>query len=206
MGSALGSLPPQVQAFHEGVGVRRWAGVCDVRRGGGAPARMLATLFGFPRAGLRVPICVTVTPHRHGEMWTRNFGGQVLRSFQWAGDRGSSPLLFERFGPVRVGSRLIPDGERLRILPQKGSIFGLPIPRALLPSGEAFEAEREGCFSFDVSINLPLIGLLVAYTGALTPWDDGHESGREAVDFPSEARAMRSQDAGRVLTNRLPAP
>jgi hypothetical protein len=40
-------------------------------------------------------------------------------------------------------------------------------PNAKLPS--SFEAEEENRFCFDVDISAPLVGLIVAYRGALAP-------------------------------------
>jgi hypothetical protein len=43
------------------------------------------------------------------------------------------------------------------------------MPRFHLPSGSSFEAEEENRFCFDVDISAPLVGLTVAYRGALEP-------------------------------------
>ncbi|GGE21210.1 hypothetical protein GCM10011529_29800 [Polymorphobacter glacialis] len=41
------------------------------------------------------------------------------------------------------------------------------MPAVLIPRGDSFESEEDGRFCFDVSIVLPVIGLVVAYRGTL---------------------------------------
>ena len=43
------------------------------------------------------------------------------------------------------------------------------MPRFLLPTGLSYETERDGQFCFDVTISLPLIGLIIAYKESLHP-------------------------------------
>ena len=61
------------------------------------------------------------------------------------------------------------DEERLFLIPRKWSLFGLPMPKALLPKGKSFETEENGQFCFDVEIRVPIAGLIVAYKGRLEP-------------------------------------
>lgn len=67
---------------------------------------------------------------------------------------------------------LVIRGERLFLIPRRWRCFGLPLPRFLLPSGNRFEGECDGKFTFDVDISAPLIGLIVSYSGVLEPQDD----------------------------------
>ena len=53
------------------------------------------------------------------------------------------------------------------MIPRRWAFFGLPMPRALMPRGESYEAEVAGTFRFHVEITLPLIGPVVRYEGAL---------------------------------------
>ena len=43
------------------------------------------------------------------------------------------------------------------------------MPASLLPAGESFEYEQDGDFHFDVTIAMPVIGLIAAYQGRLAP-------------------------------------
>ena len=77
----------------------------------------------------------------------------------------------ERFGPAVFALALVGDGNRLFLVPRAWSLMGIPMPRFLLPTGTAFETERNGKFCFDVEISLPIVGLVVAYKGMLQPGD-----------------------------------
>ncbi|WP_234801479.1 DUF4166 domain-containing protein [Xaviernesmea oryzae] len=168
MGSAaFDVLPPAVRAFHTGDGVRRWTGHAEVRRGSGPLARFVCTIFGFPATGSTVPTRLTLSSEDRGERWVRDFGGAILASRQWAGQGLEQGLLLERFGPACFATALIPENDRLRVIPRRWFLFGCPMPCALLPSGEGVERDVGGRFSFDITIGLPVIGLVVAYRGIL---------------------------------------
>lgn len=169
LGPAFEALPPRVRDLHDGSETRRWTGSAQVRRGTGIPARMIAAILGFPRATADVPVSVTLAPDRETERWTRDFGGRVFTSVQSAGRGRDQYLLVERFGIVRVALALVRDGERLYLIPRRWSVLGLPLPGSLLPSGQSFETEAEGRFRFDITIQAPFVGLIVAYRGTLDP-------------------------------------
>ena len=64
---------------------------------------------------------------------------------------------------------LVAEGARLLFVPRRWWIFGLPMPKALIPGGESFETVEAGQFRFDVEIRVPLLGRVVRYRGALEP-------------------------------------
>lgn len=169
LGDAYAALPSQVQALHGTTAPRRWSGIADVRRGRGPLAALAAALVGFPRAGGRIPVSVTFTPEGEGERWVRDFGGRRFSSHQSIGRGRNQHLLVERFGPAAFGLALVVEGDRLYLVPRRWSLWGLPMPRSLLPRGSSCETEVAGTFRFDVEIRLPLIGLVVAYRGKLRP-------------------------------------
>jgi hypothetical protein len=78
-------------------------------------------------------------------------------------------LLVERFGAISVALALVLDGGRLYLIRRRWRLWGIPMPSFLLPTGSSFEAEEENRFCFDVDISAPLVGLIVAYRGALAP-------------------------------------
>jgi hypothetical protein len=45
--------------------------------------------------------------------------------------------------------------------------LGVPLPRRLHPRVRTLESERDGRYRFEVEAHLPLLGLLVRYTGWL---------------------------------------
>ncbi|WP_315387302.1 DUF4166 domain-containing protein [uncultured Stenotrophomonas sp.] len=169
LGSAFDALPPQVQALHEATGARQWSGVARIRRGTGLLSRLVAAVIGFPKAAEQVPVTVAFTPERGGERWTRSFAGRRFTSWQRRGAGRNDALLVERFGAIDVALALVVDGDRLTLVPRRWSCLGIPLPNALLPKGTTFETEVEGRFVFDVEIAAPIVGLIVAYRGALLP-------------------------------------
>ena len=169
LGSAFDALPGPIRQLHELSGSRQWVGKADVRRGRGVLARIVAAWIGFPKAGTGVPLRVTLSAESTGERWTREFAGRTFSSFQRAGTGRHDRLLLERFGPIEVALALVVEDGRLALVPRRWSLFGIPLPRFLLPRGTSFEAVRDGRFGFDVEVSAPVIGLIVAYKGQLDP-------------------------------------
>ncbi|WP_287220668.1 DUF4166 domain-containing protein [Mesorhizobium sp.] len=126
-------------------------------------------LVGFPKAAPRVPVTVTFSPENGSEHWMRSFDGKCFSSIQSAGTGRDQHLLLERFGIASFALALVVDGDRLTLVPRRWSLLGIPMPGFLLPKGSSFETERDGQFCFDVEISMPLIGLIVAYRGTLSP-------------------------------------
>lgn len=167
LGAAFGHLPAQVRALHGSTRTRTWTGRAQVRRGGGFLSRLIARAIGFPAEAADTPVSVTLTPQGNGERWTRSFGGKVFSSVQRPGTGRNAWLVTERFGLVTVALALVVRDDRLYLVPRRWSCAGLPLPRFLLPTGQTFESEADRCFHFDVEIALPVVGLIVAYSGAL---------------------------------------
>lgn len=172
LGSAFNSLPPRLQELHGSTATRQWTGFADVQRGRGILANLVAALIGFPEEAARVPLTVSFSPEKEGERWTRRFGNKCFASVQSCGVGRDRHLLIERFGPASFALALVADDGRLFLVPRRWSIWGVPMPRVLLPSGQSFEAERDGRYCFNVAISMPLLGLIVAYTGSLDPAAD----------------------------------
>lgn len=168
LGKAFDQLPPLLQALHRPGPRSQWAGEAHVTAGTGALPRLVATLFGFPKAADRVPVTVTFTTDALGtEIWARNFGGRIMRSTQAEGRGRNTHLVEEQFGPLRFGLALVWDKDRLRIIPRRWSLMGLPLPQFLMPKGESYEQQEGDRFRFHVEITLPLFGPVVCYDGWL---------------------------------------
>lgn len=173
LGSAFDTLPGPVRALHGTAAAREWQGEAEVRRGHSMLARLAAAIAGFPKASAAVPVTVAFAPEGNGERWTRDFGGRRFSSLQTAGTGRADYLLVERFGPATFAMALVVDGDRLRLVPRRWTMFGVPMPRALMPDGPSFETEVDGKFRFDVEIAAPLVGLIVGYRGMLEPVKKG---------------------------------
>ncbi|MBY3068169.1 DUF4166 domain-containing protein [Rhizobium laguerreae] len=166
LGSAWERLPPALAALHAG-GARVASGRARIERGGGMLARIVAGVIGFPRAGEDVPVTVRFAADGDKDIWTRDFGGTVFRSWQVEGKGRDRHLLAEVFGPFRVLMALVPDGGKLRLVVRGWRFCGIPLPMFLAPGGDTYEEERDGRFHFHVEIGGRLTGLVVRYTGWL---------------------------------------
>lgn len=170
LGSAFESLPPALQELHGSAGERCWSGRASVRRGRGLLARAIAAMIGFPEAGTDIPVEVRFSSAGDGaERWTRTFGTRTFSSLQRIGTGRDQHLLVERFGLISVSLALVVERGRLMLVPRRWSIAGIPLPTALLPTGQSFEYAQDGRFRFDVTVAVPFIGLIVAYQGQLAP-------------------------------------
>ena len=168
---AFAMLPPAIRAFHANDAEPVWQGRAEVTRGNGAVIALLCRLFGLPAAGAELPVTVSVTRgdsfDEDCEVWTRNFAG---RRFQSRLSLDRSGELREAFGPFSFTLAAEGDSESLSLPIASWRVFGLPLPRVLMPSAEARETVDDiGRFRFDVKLTLPFFGLLAHYRGWLNP-------------------------------------
>jgi hypothetical protein len=123
----------------------------------------------FPAAGADVPIAVSFRAEEGRETWRRTFAARSFRSTQEEGSGRYAGLLVGRFGPFAFGLAPVVEDGKLRLIARRWSAFGMPLPLALAPGGEAFESAADGRFHFHVEIRHPLAGLIVRYRGWLVP-------------------------------------
>lgn len=170
LGKGFDRLPAPLQALHDVSHVHHWRGEADVSRGGGLLARLAGALAGFPPEGRGVPVEVTMQHTEDGETWIRRVGKREFRS-HLSHRKGDGPgIVHERFGLMRFRIPLERDGGRLAFPVSAGRVMGTPLPRFLLPVSETHESVAEdGSCRFDVSIRLPMIGLVAHYRGWLRP-------------------------------------
>ena len=169
LGSAFHALPPMVRQLHDIASLRRWSGTASVDAGRSVLSRLIVRFIGFPESGQEIPVSVSFSPGAGGETWTRTFGDRSFSSSQAVGEGRNRHLLVERFGVVKFAMALVVDGDRLYLVPRSWSVLGVPMPKFLLPRGKTFESEEDGMFHFDVRVELPGVGLVVAYRGRLAP-------------------------------------
>jgi hypothetical protein len=167
LGDAYQALPAPLQAMHDLQDRMSAEGIATVTRGSGLLPRLAAALVGFPRAGANVPVRVDFRRENGGERWARTFAGRSFHSTQEQGRGCFEWLVCERFGPLCVGMALVLDGERLRLIVRRWSMFGIVLPLWLAPRGDAYEFAEDGRFHFHVEIGHPFTGLIVGYRGWL---------------------------------------
>jgi hypothetical protein len=73
----------------------------------------------------------------------------------------------ERFGPCQFGIALVAEDDRLRWILRRWSLFGIPMPKWMMPNGDMHETVVNGKFVFHVEIRIPLVGHVVTYQGWL---------------------------------------
>lgn len=168
---AVAMMPAAIRTFHANDAEPVWQGRADVTRGNGAVIDLFCRLFGLPTAGVGLPVTVSVARgdsfDKGCEIWTRNFAGQRFRS-RLSVDRNGE--LREAFGPFSF--TLAPEANRegLALPIAAWRVFGVRLPRILMPSAEARETvDADGRFRFDVKLSLPFFGLLAHYRGWLKP-------------------------------------
>ena len=180
-------LPEPIRIIHSRRQCASASGRCDVGCSANPLALLIRALFRMPRAGRELPVTVRFAQRGGTEHWERDFAGRIMRSRL---SRARIPgEITERFGAFVFTIRLRWDGTRLHYQIVKGKLLGIRLPRALLPRVAAFEQVVEGRFRFDVSLRVPLVGLLAHYRGWLIP-DEMEAEAAEAPVLP--ARMMVS--------------
>jgi hypothetical protein len=169
LGDVYAALPAPIQAMHELTASLTAEGRATVERGSGVLARAIGAVFGFPPEGRDIPVRVDFARRDGCEVWRREFAGRTFTSTQEEGRGRFDRLLCERFGPFAFGIALVIHADRLDLVARGWSMFGIPLPRALVPRVTAYESVADGRFRFHVEIKLPLIGLIVRYRGWLVP-------------------------------------
>lgn len=161
-------VPPAVLALHAGEGEKRLFGHCDITRGTGVLARLALWLAGFPPAGRNVPTRVTINIRDRQSAWVRDFDAHITRSDLSYDARRQ--FVTERFGAICLSLSLEADQQALHVAVERLYLFGLRVPRGLLPISTTTETEdASGRFQFDVSAHAPIVGFLIHYRGVLLP-------------------------------------
>lgn len=165
LGPEFDALPEEIRATHLTLGVSRWEGRCEVRRGAGLWSRLLCAIFRFPPDASDIPVEVTKTVTPRGETWLRRFGRSAFRSHLSVNTTG----LRERFGPFSFLIGLEVRNGELHYPVTDGRIGPVRLPYWLLPVSIAREFAADGKFHFDVALLAPVTKApLVRYRGFLT--------------------------------------
>ena len=142
-------------------------GRARVDRGRNPLARLIGFVIGFPKEGNNIPVSVRFEAKNGRETWTRDFAGKRFSSLQFEGRGANEALACERFGPVTIAMALVIDGDRMRLVSRRCTMFGIALPKFLHPCGEIYESADDNRFNFHVEIGFPWTGLIVRYRGWL---------------------------------------
>jgi hypothetical protein len=169
LGDTFDRLPPAVRAVHGGTGPLVMIGTADVVQHPSLLARLICAAMRLPAPGRDVPVTLVFVRGDLEDRWSRNFAGRRYASRLFAGERRGQRLLIERMGPITSLFRLIACHDALRLQLVGSRILGVPLPRWIAPRCHAEERDEDGCFTFDIPIDLPWLGRLIRYRGRLTP-------------------------------------
>ncbi len=167
LGDDYKRLPKAIQAMHRVTGGHAAEGRVTVRRGCGPAAKRLASLMRLPPAMEAAPAITSFSLEGGAERLCRRYGGRQLVTYQQEGWGKDAGLLLERFGPLSLLLKLHASEAGLDFELVDCRFGSLSLPRASWPCLEASEREQEGKYRFQVSVGLPLLGLLVSYGGWL---------------------------------------
>jgi hypothetical protein len=162
--------------LHGITGGSQFVGRAVVKRGRGLLAKIIGFFAGFPNAGSDVPVTVSISQDGEKEFWERDFDGHTFSSEMSLGSGRLEALICERFGPCKFGMALVTQGEYLHYVSRRWTLFGVPMPKWMMPNGEMYETVVDGKFLFHVEIALPLIGHIVTYEGWLDRSDQTSSS------------------------------
>ncbi|MGQ0673295.1 MAG: DUF4166 domain-containing protein [Hyphomicrobium sp.] len=176
LGSDFDHLPAAVRRLHETLRPELWRGEASVEHGRSPAARLATWLMPFPRetAGPQPGFVYAVRPEGDGEVWVRGFaGGEPAPSMFRTRQFIKGGRLIETTKGMRFVFRVEAHAGGQRLVLERLSVFGLPVPRVLHPDIRTLESERDGRYHFDVEAHLPLrAGLLVRYSGWLVAEGD----------------------------------
>jgi len=160
LGEAFDRLPPLVRKAHKGTVLL--TGEATVERGRGV-AQVICWLFGMPPSRTDCPLAVEGS-HEPGVMhWRRRFDAFVMNSYFYQEGR----YLVERLGAVHLVMRLTVEDAVLYYHLETARIFGVPLPKFILPEVMAMESQADEHYRFKVDVSMPLIGTLIRYWGDL---------------------------------------
>lgn len=163
IGPAFGALPRALRVIHEARGRCTYSGSCRVERGSGVLSRICGAVASLPLAAEAIALRVLIEADDEGETWQRDFGGRAMRSRL----RARGALLEERLGPTAMRFALAAEGEAIEWRLAAVRVAGIPLPLAWFIGTHAREYLEGGAYRFDVRVRLPVVGLLVHYSGTL---------------------------------------
>lgn len=153
-------LSPLLQQVHSDN--QRIEGIAVVRRGNRL-ARLICTIFGFPAESSHCHLSVDCDHTADSMLWRRDFDGLKMQShFKIKGE-----YLVECLGPLQMYLKPQEEAGQLNYHFESTHFLGIPMPRWLSPSIQAWEKELDGKYVFNVKVKMPLVGDVIAYHGEM---------------------------------------
>lgn len=175
LGRRWEDLSASVAALHSRGVTFSGSGTFRVEHGHRAVVSWLVRRLNLPAASSASPVRLRIDRGDTCEAWQRTIGGRQLATLQSASPSG---LLEERFGPMELRFRLDVDRGGLVFVQTAWALraagLRLPVPRWLSPRVSAREeaGARPGEIGVSVTLTVPWLGCLLAYSGVLQA--DGH--------------------------------
>lgn len=164
LGASFDRLPKTLRRFHRQPGGRAEFDM-EVSYEPGLVRRALCALLRLPARSVRTPGHLVVTVRDEREIWERIFPDTTLRTLHWIDGRH----LVEETGPLQFVFDVAAGERGMHFRSIACRFLGVPLPRALVPRVEAAVRGDARGWTVLVSIDLPLLGRLATYGGAVTP-------------------------------------
>ena len=170
LGDAYDTLPAAIREAHDVRGVLILTGSADAAGSDNFLGGWMARILRFPRRDSAMPLQVEMRREDDGsETWTRTYPDVTMRSNLRDADPATRQL-DEAFGPISVRLQWFVIHGGLSLTGIDAKLFGIPLPGFFCPRTHATETVGStGQFSFDVTISLPLLGVIARYKGHLQP-------------------------------------
>jgi len=163
LGSEWNALDAPVRRMHGDAPHLHARGEADVGGAANIAARVLRRIVGLPMPGMRRLLEFSIERKGPSEIWKRNFSGSAMCSVL----DSSGGCLRERLGPMAFLFDLRRDGDAIDWQLRGTRLLGIPLPRRMTGNVLSRSGSRNGRYTFEVDVQMPLIGTLVSYRGWL---------------------------------------
>lgn len=163
LGEDFDQLPRMVREFHSVLGDAKYSGRVVIDGPDNSFGRLIAWCSGLPRVSTEQAFEFSMQADENSETWRRHFPDGDMVSLLRAVDG----CLVERLGVFQLGFRLDVATDKLSMLLDRVTAFGIPCPSILFPRVTAEEYGDDERFYFNIEMHMPLVGRVVAYKGYL---------------------------------------
>lgn len=170
IGNNYEKLPALLRRLHDGRKTETWKGMITVERSSNMLGHTIGTVIGLPERMQRQPFEMTFHAERNAKSaWTRTFHNKTMKSITEVKEDGQDNLMLDTMWPVSIGLKTTASSNKIEYTGKKAYIFGLALPAILNPKITSSEECHDDHITFNVSINIPVIGRISRYHGVLYP-------------------------------------